>query len=246
MVIESATPAAIEVAGLRVRRGRHEVLRGVDLSVEPGCVFGLLGPSGSGKTTLMRAIVGLQRVASGTVRVLGRPSGATGLAQRIGYMPQAPALYGDLSVAENLRYFARLTSQPPARVAEVAEEVDMSSFSRRRVDSLSGGQRARVSLALALLSHPDVLILDEPTVGLDPLLRERLWEGFRAKAAAGVSVVVSSHVMEEAARCDRLALLREGLVVASGSPAALLERTGAAEMNEAFIRLIEAAGREAA
>ncbi len=236
----------IAITDLLVRRRGSVVLDEVSLDIPAGVIFGLLGPSGSGKTTLMRAMMGLQRITSGSISVLGAEAGDRRLGSKVGYMPQAAALYGDLTVLENLRYFARLVNQPRARVAEVLEEVDMVPFTKARVDRLSGGQRARVSLAVALLPRPEVLILDEPTVGLDPLLRERLWGEFRAKASAGATVIVSSHVMEEASRCDELVLLREGRVVAAGSPASLLERAGASDLNAAFIALVQQAEREAA
>jgi ABC-2 type transport system ATP-binding protein len=229
---------AIEIRGLRVVRGGQEVLPGIDVSVARGSVTGLLGPSGSGKTTLMRAIVGVQIVASGTVTVLGEPAGSPGLRRRVGYVTQAPSVYGDLTVGENLAYFAAIVGASPQLVARTLETVQLGPLEARIVSTTSGGQRARVSLATALLAEPDVLVLDEPTVGLDPVLREDLWRAFHDLAAAGTTLLVSSHVMDEADRCESLLLLRAGHIVATGSPAELRERTDADDVGEAFLRLI--------
>jgi ABC-2 type transport system ATP-binding protein len=218
------------------------VLPGLSAAVTGGRIVGLLGPSGSGKTTLMRAIVGVQRVEGGDVRVLGEPAGDPSLRRRVGYMTQAPSVYGDLTGRENLRFFARLLGIAEARMDEVIDQVRLDAEADRRVDALSGGQRARVSLASALLAEPEVLVLDEPTVGLDPLLREELWADFRALAGAGTTLLVSSHVMDEAAQCDELLLMREGRFVATGSNEELLARTGARDMGSAFVRIIREAG----
>jgi ABC-2 type transport system ATP-binding protein len=233
--------ATIEISGLRVDRGGVTVLHDLTLSVEPGVVTGLLGPSGSGKSTLMRAIVGVQIVAGGEVSVLGAPAGSPRLRSRVGYVTQAPSVYADLTVRENLAYFARVLGAPLARVDAVVERVGLSGMAGRLVRRLSGGQVARVSLATALLNDPDVLVLDEPTVGLDPVLRRDLWDFFHDLADGGTTLLVSSHVMDEAARCDRLLLLRDGLVVADLSPGELLERTGAGDLDTAFLRLVEEA-----
>ncbi len=234
-------PAAIRVEELRVVRGGQLVLPGISLAVEGAKVTGLLGPSGSGKTTLMRAIVGVQRIESGTVEVLGEPAGAPGLRARIGYMTQAPSVYGDLSVEENLLYFARVLGAPRRRIGEVAAVVGLAAHADRIVRTLSGGERARVSLATALLNEPEVLVLDEPTVGLDPVLRRDLWDGFHALAADGTTLLVSSHVMDEAGRCDELLLMREGRLVAAEPPGDLLARTAAPDLERAFLALLEAA-----
>jgi ABC-2 type transport system ATP-binding protein len=226
---------AIEVNGLRVIRGGTVVLRELTCSVAQGSVTGLIGPSGSGKTTLIRSIVGVQRVAGGSVEVLGEPAGSRGLRSRVGYMTQAPSVYNDLTVRENLRFFARVLGAPQDAVARAIAQVSLEPEAGRVVSRLSGGQRARVSLATALLGE---LVLDEPTVGLDPVLRDDLWNLFHTLASAGSTLLVSSHVMDEAERCDGLLLLREGRLLAQASPAELRERTGAHGLDEAFLRLI--------
>ena len=202
---------------------------------------GLLGPSGSGKTTLMRAIVGVQVIRRGTVEVLGKPAGDPELRRRVGYVTQAPSVYRDLTPRENLEYFARIVGAPAERIDEVLELVDLSRLSRRRVGSLSGGEHSRVSLAAALLPRPELLVLDEPTVGLDPLLRRDLWRTFRGLAESGTTLLVSSHVMDEAENCDELILVREGRIVAQDTPEELLRRTGADDIGDAFLVLIEGA-----
>lgn len=233
-----AAPAVV-VDNLRVVRGGRLALAGLSLTIKSGKVTGLLGPSGSGKTTLMRALVGVQIVESGTVNVLGEPAGSPALRHRIGYMTQAPSVYGDLTVEENIRYFARVLGAPRARVDEVIETVGLSAEAGRVVDRLSGGQRARASLAAALVGKPEVLVLDEPTVGLDPALRRDLWQTFANLAAAGATVLVSSHVMDEARRCQELLLLREGHVLASGGVDDILRRNDASDLEEAFLRLVD-------
>ncbi len=234
-----ATSALVSVRGLRVLRGGTEVLPGIDLTVRPGEVVGLLGPSGSGKTTLLRAVVGVQVVAGGSVEVLGRPAGDAALRRRVGYMAQTPGIYPDLTVAENLRYFATLLAAGSAEVARVLDAVDLTRLAGRRAGTLSGGERSRVSLAVALLGRPALLVLDEPTVGLDPVLRRDLWRLFGDLAADGAALLVSSHVMDEAARCDRLLLLRDGRLLADATLPELLARTGAADVEHAFLSLVE-------
>ncbi len=230
---------AISIRDLRVVRGGREVLPGLDLDVERGSVTGLLGPSGSGKSTLIRSIVGVQIVAGGEVTVLGRPAGARELRSSVGYVTQAPSVYADLTVRENLGYFARLVGVGPERVDAVMERVGLVDARVQVAESLSGGQRARVSLASALLNEPELLVLDEPTVGLDPVLRRDLWDFFHELAEGGSTLLVSSHVMDEASRCDRLVLLRDGTIIAEETPSGLLSRTGATELDEAFLRLVE-------
>ncbi len=229
----------VEVRDLVVVRGGRRVLDGLDL-VLGGGVTGLLGPSGCGKTTLLRALVGVQQVDSGTVSVLGEPAGSASLRDRVGYVTQAASVYDDLTVAENLRFFAAVLGVGPADVERSLSAVDLVGQHDQVVGRLSGGQRSRVSLAVALLKEPDLLVLDEPTVGLDPVLRRDLWALFHRLAAAGAGVLVSSHVMDEAVRCDRLLLMREGAVIADGSPAEIRERTGTADIESAFLRVVSA------
>lgn len=230
---------AISVRRLRVVRGGREVLHEIDLDVERGVVTGLLGPSGSGKTTLMRSIVGSQIVAGGGVAVLDRPAGAEELRWNVGYVTQEPSVYGDLTVRENLAYFGRIVRVGEDRVDEILERVGLASRQDKVVRTLSGGERARVSLATALLHEPELLVLDEPTVGLDPVLRRDLWDFFHELAHGGTTLLVSSHVMDEATRCDRLVLLGDGQILAVDTPSRLLERTGATELDDAFLRLVE-------
>lgn len=236
---------AISIRDLTVVRGGRTVLDSVSLDVRAGTVTGLLGPSGCGKTTLMRAIVGVQVVAGGTVEVLGHPAGSPALRRSVGYVTQAPSVYSDLTVRENLRYFAAVLGAPAGDVERVVEEVELSSHVDVLVSKLSGGQEARASLAVALLNTPELLVLDEPTVGLDPVLRRDLWEMFGRLADAGKTLLVSSHVMDEATRCERLLLMREGKILADDPPAALLERTGSPDIEHAFLDLV-AADRSAA
>ena len=231
--------AGIAVDRLHVVRGDADVLRELSLSVERGVVTGLLGPNGSGKSTLMRAIVGVQRVRGGAITVLGLPAGSPALRRRVAYVTQAPSVYGDLTIGENLRFFARVLGVPAGRIPDVLETVELAELVDRVVNRLSGGQRARVSLASALLGDPELLVLDEPTVGLDPLLRRELWSTFHALAEEGRTVLVSSHVMDEAERCDRLLLLRGGRLLAAAEPDELLRSTGAPDLDAAFLRLIE-------
>ncbi len=238
----AAADAAISIRGLDVRRGANLVLPGLSLDIRRGRVTGLLGPSGSGKSTLIRAIVGVQVVAGGTVTVLGEPAGTPALRRRVAYVTQAPSVYGDLTVRENLAYFARVLDAPAARIAEVVELVSLRDQVGQVAGTLSGGERSRVSLAVALLGDPELLVLDEPTVGLDPVLREDLWQTFHALAAAGKTLLVSTHVMDEAQRCDELVLMRAGRIVAAATPHALLEQTGAADVEHAFIALARAGG----
>jgi ABC-2 type transport system ATP-binding protein len=233
------TTAAVAAVGLRVSHGGRRVLHGLDFEVARGRITGLLGPSGCGKTTLMRAIVGVQIVESGDVRVLGEPAGSAPVRARVGYVMQAPAVYQDLSARENLRYFARVLGAPATRIGETLDIVQLADAADRPVRNLSGGQRARVSLATALLGEPDILVLDEPTIGLDPLLREDLWRTFGELADRGTTLFVSSHVMDEAARCDDLLLMREGRLLAALEPEELRERTGEDDMEQAFLRLID-------
>jgi len=231
---------SVEVRGLTVVRGTRTVLRDLDLAVGGG-VTGLLGPSGCGKTTLLRCLVGVQQIKGGTVTVFGEEAGSPPLRPRTGYVTQAASVYDDLTVAENLRFFGRVLGTDPARSDTVLEQVDLADHRDQVVSRLSGGQRSRASLAVALLGEPDLLVLDEPTVGLDPVLRRDLWQLFHRLADAGAVVIVSSHVMDEAERCDRLLLMREGEIIADGSPDAIRERTGTDDIEQAFLRIVEPA-----
>jgi ABC-2 type transport system ATP-binding protein len=230
----------VTVHALDVTRGGHEVLRGLDFEVAQGQVTGLLGPSGCGKTTLMRALVGVQRITHGSVEVLGVPAGSASLRDQIGYVTQQPSVYDDLTVTENLRFFARILGVGDDRVTECIVMVALGDYQDRIVRQLSGGQRSRVSLAVALLGEPQLLVLDEPTVGLDPVLRVELWETFHRLADGGAALLVSSHVMDEASRCDRLLLMREGRLIADDSPTGLLESTGTEDIEHAFLALVAA------
>ncbi|WP_228479760.1 ABC transporter ATP-binding protein [Microbacterium abyssi] len=230
---------AVEIADLHVRRGAVRVFDGVDLTIPRGQITGLLGPSGCGKTTLMRSIVGVQKITSGDVMVLGEPGGSRQLRHRVAYGTQGAAVYGDLSVRQNLAYVASLLKAPKGDVDRVIDEVGLRGQAGQLVDSVSGGQSIRVSLGMALIGSPELIVLDEPTVGLDPVLRSELWQLFRGLADRGVTMVVSSHVMDEALRCDRLLLMREGRIIADTTPSALLEDTGTSDPEAAFLALIE-------
>ncbi len=232
---------AIEIEDLRVIRGGRPALDGISLRVAPGTVTGLLGPSGCGKSTLMRAIVGVQILAGGRVRVLGDEAGVPELRRRVGYVTQAPSVYGDLSVGENLRYFAAVMGVGRERIAQVVELVSLGGHERHVVGSLSGGERSRVSLATALLNDPELLVLDEPTVGLDPVLRAELWATFHELAGAGRTLLVSSHVMDEASQCDALLLMRDGRLLEQTTPERLRRETGEQDLGRAFLAVIERA-----
>jgi ABC-2 type transport system ATP-binding protein len=231
--------AAVVIEELVVRRGGRQVLPRISATVDRGVVTGLLGPSGSGKTTLMRAIVGVQIVAGGRITVLGRPAGTRELRTRVAYVTQAPSVYADLTVRENLQYFARVLDAPSQRIDDVIPLLGLERQITQRVWTLSGGEESRASLGVALLGEPELLVLDEPTVGLDPVLRKQLWETFHDLADGGKSLLVSTHVMDEAERCDALILMREGEIIATGAPQELLERTGTDKLEEAFLALAE-------
>jgi ABC-2 type transport system ATP-binding protein len=231
--------SAVQISGLRVVRGSREVIPRLDVAVMAGRVTGLLGPSGCGKTTLMRSIVGVQVIAGGSVTVLGEPAGSPRLRTRVAYQTQSPSVYADLSVRENLEFFASVLKVGRRAVDKVVETVGLAGSDRALVGHLSGGQQSRVSLAVALLAKPDVLVLDEPTVGLDPVLRRQLWDEFRSLADDGAALIVSSHVMDEAERCDWLLLMREGRLIADEEPRALMQRTGTADVEAAFLALVD-------
>ncbi|MGB3258284.1 MAG: ABC transporter ATP-binding protein [Ornithinimicrobium sp.] len=234
---------AIEVKSLHVRRGGREVLPTLSCALRASEITGLLGPSGCGKSTLIRAIVGVQKVESGTVTVLGRPAGSADLRHRVGYVTQAPSVYANLSVSDNVSFFARVLRAPRAEVDEVIDRVGLGSHRHCLAGNLSGGQLSRASLAVALLGNPPVLLLDEPTVGLDPVLRVELWDMFRGLAEDGTTLLVSSHVMDEAVLCDRLLLMREGAVLAAETPRGLMETTATDNVGDAFLELVRDTAR---
>ncbi len=230
---------AIEARGLEVVRGGRTVIPSLSLEVQAESVTGLLGPSGCGKTTLLRSIVGAQVLAGGEVSVLGRPAGSKELRTEVGYVTQAPSVYQDLTVSENLEYFGAVLGVDPSRISETLETVGLQDYAGRFVGTLSGGERARVSLASAMLNEPRLLVLDEPTVGLDPLLRADLWREFHQLADSGTTLLVSSHVMDEAAQCDHLMLMREGELLRRCTPDELREETGRQDLGQAFLAVIE-------
>ncbi|MEU7145732.1 ABC transporter ATP-binding protein [Nocardia sp. NPDC046473] len=235
---QNTSSPAVEVQNLTVRRGGREVLHDVSLTIPRGSITGLLGPSGCGKTTLMRSIVGTQIVESGEISALGRPAGAAELRRRIGYVTQAPSIYSDISVHENVAYFAALYGRERGATDDAINAVGLAEYAYQRGDQLSGGQQTRASLACALVAQPELLVLDEPTVGLDPVLRVDLWKQFHELAAGGTTLVVSSHVMDEAEHCDRLLLMRDGHLLAQLSPDELRAETGEQNLERAFLTLI--------
>lgn len=230
---------AIEGSGLIVQKSKNIILDRLDLGIKKGSLTGLIGPSGSGKTTLMRAIVGVQEY-SGTLRVLSNDAGDKRLRSKLGYVTQTPAIYIDISVTQNLEYFATIVGADKSKIHEIIKTVELEDQAKQLVGSLSGGQKARVSLAVALLGDPDILVLDEPTVGLDPVLREKLWQLFRSVAQSGKTLLISSHVMDEADRCDELLLLRDGRVLWNDNRKKLLQSTKTTNVNEAFLKRIGA------
>ncbi|MEV0295350.1 ABC transporter ATP-binding protein [Nocardia sp. NPDC050710] len=235
---QPSSSAAVEVRNLTVRRGKREVLHNISLTIPRGSITGLLGPSGCGKTTLMRSIVGTQIVESGEISALGLAAGSPELRRRIGYVTQAPSIYPDISVRENVAYYAALYGRDRDDTDVAIAAVGLLDHARQRGDELSGGQMTRASLACALVAQPDLLVLDEPTVGLDPVLRVDLWKQFHELAANGTTLLVSSHVMDEAEHCDRLLLMREGDLLAELSPDELRAQTGEQNLEQAFLTLI--------
>jgi ABC-2 type transport system ATP-binding protein len=233
---------AVEATGLTKRFGDLVAVDAIDLSLPPGRVYGLLGPNGSGKTTLIRMLVGLARPSAGTARVLGTEMPSRDTLARIGYMTQADGIYHDLSVWENLRFFADLYGVTDrGALEEVLEIVELTDRRSTPAAQLSGGLRRRLSLACGLVHRPTVLLLDEPTVGVDPVLRVQFWDYFRRLAADGATLLISSHVMDEAERCDELLLILHGRLLARGSAAAIRDEAGAADLESAFLRLDERA-----
>jgi ABC-2 type transport system ATP-binding protein len=241
-IIHHMMKNAVEVRDLVVRRGGREVLKGIGFTIEQGSVTGLLGPSGCGKSTLMRSLVGVQQLTSGSVEAFGEVAGGKALRHRIGYVTQAASVYDDLSVTENLKFFAQVLGVSQDRIDAAIDAVDLRSHADDVVGQLSGGQRSRASLAVALLGEPDLLVLDEPTVGLDPVLRRDLWNLFHEIAERGAAVFVSSHVMDEADRCDRLLLMREGVIIADDTPDRIREKTRTDDIESAFLALVENTG----
>lgn len=237
-LIRGRAEPAISVENLQVVRGGRPAIVDLSVQIARGTITGLLGPSGCGKTTLMRAIVGTQIVASGTVTVLGRPAGSADLRRRVGYVTQDATIYRDLRVIDNARYFAALYGCDAQAAEDAIAAVGLTDHRTALCDNLSGGQRTRVSLACALVSRPDLLVLDEPTVGLDPVLRVDLWEQFDHLARAGTTLLVSSHVMDEADHCGDLLLMREGRLLAHTTPTRLREDTGCSSLEEAFLSVI--------
>lgn len=238
MMNSTPVESAIAVHDLVVHRGKTPVLHGLTFELAPGTITGLMGPSGCGKTTLMRAIVGVQRITEGDLRVLDREPRDKSLRHELGYVTQAISVYRDLTVRQNARYFASLHAAQPTDADRAIETVGLGALADRRIENLSGGQASRASLACALVGSPSLLVLDEPTVGLDPVTREDLWTALRELADGGVTMLVSSHVMDEASRCDSVLLMREGRLLAHLTPDAMLERTGARTPDEAFLRII--------
>ncbi len=241
------TDDAIVVEGLEKSYGSVRALRGVDFAARTGSVLGLLGPNGAGKTTTMRMAATVLAPSGGELRLLGRDprnAGArTEIRRRLGYMPQEPGFYRSFTAFEFVDYVAILKEMTDRRarhdeVRRVLELVDLADVMQRKIKALSGGMRRRVALAQALLGDPRLLVLDEPTVGLDPVLRRDLWALFHRIADAGASVFVSSHVMDEAERCDRLMLMREGRIIADGTPGEIREKTGSDEIEAAFLAIV--------
>ncbi|GAB5899265.1 ABC transporter ATP-binding protein [Mycolicibacterium mageritense] len=233
-----ATAPAVDIQGLHVIRGGRPAIRDVTVQIARGTITGLLGPSGCGKTTLMRCIVGTQIVASGSVTVLGHPAGSAPLRHRVGYVTQNPTIYNDLRVIDNVRYFGALYGASPAAADTAVKSVGLGDHRTAYCGNLSGGQRTRASLACALVAEPELLVLDEPTVGLDPVLRVDLWEQFRELSRRGATLLVSSHVMDEADHCGDLLLMREGVLLAHTTPDRLRKDTACTSLEEAFLTVI--------
>jgi ABC-2 type transport system ATP-binding protein len=236
--VSQAHQPAVSIEHLRVIRFKRPALHDFSVRIARGSITGLLGPSGCGKTTLMRCIVGTQLVTAGTVAVLDQPAGSAALRHRVGYMPQDPTIYNDLRIVDNVRYFASLYGFDNSAADTAIERVGLTDHRTAFCGNLSGGQRTRASLACALVCQPDLLVLDEPTVGLDPVLRADLWEQFADLAGGGTTLLVSSHVMDEADHCGDLLLMRDGRLVAHTTPTQLREDTGCTSLEDAFLSII--------
>jgi ABC-2 type transport system ATP-binding protein len=245
-LLRNGVEPVIDIQNLRVVRGKRVALDNISVQIARGTITGLLGPSGCGKTTLMRCIVGTQLIDEGTVAVLGRPAGSAELRHRVGYVTQDPTIYNDLRIIDNVRYFAALYGTDSDAADQSIAAVGLDDHRTALCGNLSGGQRTRVSLACALVSRPELLVLDEPTVGLDPVLRVDLWEQFHQLAQRGTTLVVSSHVMDEADHCGDLVLMREGHLLAHSTPTKLREDTGCQSLEEAFLSVIRHSTADAA
>jgi ABC-2 type transport system ATP-binding protein len=232
-----AETIAVDVEGVRKDFGGLHALDGVNLHIKTGEIYGLLGPNGAGKTTLIRAMVGLVAPDAGTVTVLGRRMPDVENLRKVGYMTQQAALYPGLSVEENVQFFAAINGADEAGVTDVLKLVRLDDRRKSVVVTLSGGMRQRLSLACALVHKPKLLLLDEPTVGVDPQLRVQFWEDFRRMAENGTTIIVSSHVMDEAERCQRLGLIQYGRLLAEGSPNEVRMQAGTNNLEEAFLKL---------
>lgn len=234
---------SVEIKDLSVKLGKDFMaLRNVSASLPAGKIIGFIGPSGAGKTTLIRSIVGRQKIQNGSIVVLGIPAGDKRLRSQVSYMTQEVSVYDDLTVAENISYFATMAGlrrrDIGAETRRLLATVELSANANQLVRDLSGGQKQRVSLAIALIGHPTLMVLDEPTVGLDPLLREQLWKLFHGLADTGTTLIISSHVMDEAERCDELLLIRDGRILSGGTPAALCRQTGSSSVEQSFLKLV--------
>ncbi|MEO7617823.1 MAG: ABC transporter ATP-binding protein [Candidatus Saccharibacteria bacterium] len=237
------TTTAVKIEDVTIVLGKHlEAVKHIDLELGVGQIIGFIGPSGAGKTTLIRAIVGRQKYTSGKITVLGSSAGTESLRHEVSYMTQEASVYSDLSVKDNLSYFATMCGIHRKNQASEIERllglVDLMPQAKQVVGSLSGGQKQRLSLAIALIGRPKLLVLDEPTVGLDPVLRTKLWDLFRKLSGNGVTLIISSHVMDEAEHCDDLVLIRDGVLLAHESPKELCKRTKSRTVEESFIKLV--------
>lgn len=228
---------AVEISGLSVHIGKTQILSDISLTLPVGKIIGLLGPSGAGKTTLIRTIIGRQRASSGTVQVLQEDPTSPRARHHLGYMTQNAAFYDDLTTLQNLTYFAQMRGGERTEVPDILSAVELSEQANQLASTLSGGQRSRLSLAIALLASPKFLVLDEPTVGVDPVLRQQLWKLFRQLAEDGTTVLITSHIMSEAELCDQLVLLRNGRILAEGTPEQLCHETQTDSVEGAFLQL---------